>query len=72
MDGFQSRVVFGLFLLLFSRTVFGDSVWDDTYPEIQYGDFKHPEKLDNKLIRILHGIVREVGGVDRPFRLPPQ
>ena len=39
-----------------------NSVWEETYPEIQYEDFKYPEKLDSELIRVLHGIVREVGG----------
>ena len=62
------KVLTGLFFLVCFWTVAGETenpgrtVWDEIYPEIEYGDFRHPDKIKGDLLRIIHGIVREVGG----------
>ena len=64
-----ARFVFVLSLLLHCLGGWGfaapppfSGVWEDIHPEVRRLHFEHPEKLDEEVLRLLHGIVREVGG----------
>ena len=76
---FSVRVVFVVFFSIVPVTVPGESgdngitIWDEVYPEVRHRNFNYPEKLNERLLRILHRIVREVGGklkVHSDYRSP--